>query len=128
MEVTEIFGMLGTPSLGRVCVADSPQTRSYLIRPNLAALGQTVWAQVRGPKKLWGCGAPPQWDAGAPGHDSHLGNMLLYNVRYHAESGISRSNNTSVINENPPEEFDPHIPPFGVIQGHWNGHGSISHL
>jgi len=65
MEVTEIFGMLGTPSLGRVCVADSPQTRSYLIRPNLAALGQTVWAQVRGPKKLWGCGAPPQWDAGA---------------------------------------------------------------
>ena len=97
---------------------------SCVVMPNSVALGQTEWASIGVPKILEAlvlrprdgvCVWPPR-------------NTPLPHRCCHRKFDLSRSNGSCVITEILQKRLTLRVPPFKVIQGHWNRHGSIGEL
>ena len=69
--------------------------------PNLVTLGQTVWAQIGDAQKFGRRWGPSPLDAG---HGRPIMNTLLRYLYSHAKFGHSGSDDTSVIDGDPPEK------------------------
>jgi len=71
----------------------------------------------RGPQKFRDADPTPfGWVCGWPPRNMHLSHVTVLNF-------VIRHQTISV-----PEKWAPHVPPFTVTQGHWNGHWSINFL